>query len=168
MRWDRQWRRERLDRGRFTRFVAVAALGTVLAAAVLIVAIAPTISLKASSRSSVSLPAARRLAPFWIVRPADTFASISAKTGLTVDQLELLNPNVDPQALSPGQRLQLWRHPPPPPPKPAGASYWTVRPGNSFGSIAAKTGINLDTLEQLNPQLKPTALQPGDRVRLRN
>jgi LysM repeat protein len=146
----------------------VAALETVLAAAVLIVAIAPTISLKASSRSSVSLPAARRLAPFWIVRPADTFASISAKTGLTVDQLELLNPNVDPQALSPGQRLQLWRHPPPPPPKPAGASYWTVRPGNSFGSIAAKTGINLDTLEQLNPQLKPTALQPGDRVRLRN
>jgi LysM repeat protein len=42
-----------------------------------------------------------------------------------------------------------------------------VRPGESFGSIAAKTGINLAKLEQLNPRLKPTTLQPGDRVKLR-
>jgi LysM repeat protein len=42
-----------------------------------------------------------------------------------------------------------------------------VRPGESFGSIAAKTGINLAKLEQLNPRLKPTTLRPGDRVRLR-
>jgi len=42
-----------------------------------------------------------------------------------------------------------------------------VRPGESFGSIAAKTGINLATLEQLNPRLKRASLKPGDRVRLR-
>ena len=85
-----------------------------------------------------------------------------------MDQLEVLNPTSDPQALSPGQRLQLWRHPPGPPPKPLGPRIWTVRPGDSLGSIAAKTGTNLDTLEQLNPQLKPTVLQPGDRVLLRH
>lgn len=45
--------------------------------------------------------------------------------------------------------------------------FWTVRAGESFGSIAAKTGINIDKLEELNPQLKPASLQPGDRVRLR-
>jgi LysM domain len=38
----------------------------------------------------------------------------------------------------------------------------------TLGPIAAKTGTNLDTLEQLNPQLKPTVLQPGDRVLLRH
>jgi LysM repeat protein len=42
-----------------------------------------------------------------------------------------------------------------------------VRPGQSFGSIAAKTGINILTLEQLNPRLKPATLWPGDRLRLR-
>jgi hypothetical protein len=46
--------------------------------------------------------------------------------------------------------------------------FWTVRPGQSFGSIAAKTKLNIITLEQLNPGLKPNSLQPGDRVRLRH
>ena len=50
---------------------------------------------------------------------------------------------------------------------PLGPLYWTVRPGESFGSIAAKTGVNLLTLEQLNPRLKPATLWPGDRLRLR-
>jgi hypothetical protein len=42
-----------------------------------------------------------------------------------------------------------------------------VRRGESFGLIAAKTAISIDRLEQLNPRLKPAALQPGDRVTLR-
>ena len=36
-----------------------------------------------------------------------------------------------------------------------------------FGSIAAQTGINLTELEQLNPRLKATTLQPGDQLKLR-
>jgi LysM repeat protein len=43
-----------------------------------------------------------------------------------------------------------------------------VRRGESFGSIAAKTGQNIVKLERLNPRLKPTTLQPGDKVRLRH
>jgi hypothetical protein len=39
--------------------------------------------------------------------------------------------------------------------------------GDSFGSIAAATGHRIATLQHLNPRLKPTELQPGDRVRLR-
>ena len=35
------------------------------------------------------------------------------------------------------------------------------------GSIAAKTGVNITKLEELNPQVKPTTRQPGDRARLR-
>jgi hypothetical protein len=44
--------------------------------------------------------------------------------------------------------------------------FWTVRAGQSFGSIAAATKISIVTLEQLNPSLKPASVQPGDRVRL--
>jgi len=44
---------------------------------------------------------------------------------------------------------------------------WTVRSGQSFGSIADATGINLSTLEALNPRLHLAPLQPGDQVRLR-
>jgi LysM repeat protein len=148
--------------------VAAGALLTFLAAAVLIVMIGPSIGFKAAGKATSSSGAAtRRPAPWWIVRSGHTYREIAEKTGLTVDQLEALNPNVDPPSLDPGQRLQLWQHPPPPPPKPLGPMFWTVASGDSFGSIADKTGINLDTLEQLNPQLKASALQPGERVRLR-
>jgi LysM repeat protein len=111
----------------------------------------------------------RHVPPYWYVRPGNTYAEISAKTGLTVAELQSLNPNVDPFNLIPGERLNLWRHPPKPRPKPPpGPMFWTVQPGQSFGSIAAKTRINIVTLEQLNPSVNPASLQPGDRVRLRH
>ena len=101
------------------------------------------------------------------MHPGDTLTKISDKTGLTIDQLEAYNRNTDPQRLLPGERLNLWRHPPGRRRKPLGPRFWTVRPGESFGSIAAKTGTDLTKLEQLNPRLKPATLQPGDRVSLR-
>lgn len=123
-----------------------------------------------SSAPKAARAAAPKIPPYWIVRPDDTLRDIAHKNRLTVAQLEAYNPQIDPKNLNPGQRLNLWRDPPPPPaprPKPVGPMFWTVRPGQSFSSIAAKTGINLDTLEQLNPRLKPASLHPGDRIRLR-
>ena len=111
---------------------------------------------------------ARRIAPYWTVHPGDTLTIISHRTGLSVALLEARNPNTDPQSLLPGERLLLWRHPPKPRPKPLGPRFWTVRTGDSLGLIADKTGVNLAKLEQLNPRLKASALQPGERVRLRH
>jgi LysM repeat protein len=45
--------------------------------------------------------------------------------------------------------------------------YYVVESGDSFSTIAAKTGIPQETLEQLNPDLDPQALAPGQRIRLR-
>lgn len=114
--------------------------------------------------------ATRRLPPYWRVRAGDSFALIAAKTGLSVDQLQAYNPNVDPLALSPGERLNLWQNPPRPrgPKAKPGPMFWVVRPGQSFGSIAASTRIDITTLEQLNPNIPPAKIQPGDRVRLRH
>jgi LysM repeat protein len=41
------------------------------------------------------------------VRTGDTLSSISLDTGVSVDRLQELNPDVDVQALQPGQRLKL-------------------------------------------------------------
>jgi LysM repeat protein len=45
--------------------------------------------------------------------------------------------------------------------------YYVVESGDSFSTIAEKTGIPQETLEQLNPDLDPQALAPGQRIRLR-
>jgi LysM repeat protein len=45
--------------------------------------------------------------------------------------------------------------------------FYTVEPGDSLTSIADKTGISVDKLTQLNPDLDPQALISGQRVKLR-
>jgi Tfp pilus assembly protein FimV len=46
-------------------------------------------------------------------------------------------------------------------------AFYRVKPGDTLSAIAAKTGVPLATLEQLNPKLNPNALQVGQRLRLR-
>lgn len=108
-----------------------------------------------------------KLPVYWTVRRGDTYVRIAQRTGLTVTELETFNPYVDPATIQPGQRLKLRLKVPPRKPKPLGPKYFTVRSGDSYGSIAAKTGKNITRLQRLNPKLKATQLQPGDRVRLR-
>jgi LysM repeat protein len=43
----------------------------------------------------------------WVVRSGDTLAQISEDTGIDVDQLLQMNPDLDPQALIEGQRISL-------------------------------------------------------------
>ncbi len=154
----------------FARLIAVLVLFGVAAAVYVIVRSPPSFLKDTGTGTTASRPVVhRRIPPYWRVRPGDSFAVIAAKTGLTIDQLQAFNPTVNSMALTPGQRLNLWAHPPKPhtaKPKP-GPMFWTVRPGQSFGSIASATKISIVTLEQLNPTLKPGSVQPGDRVRLR-
>ena len=61
----------------------------------------------------------------------------------------------------------------PPPPRGAtpessrGPATYTVRPGDTLGSIAEDTGVSLDRLQALNPQLDPQTIRTGQRIRLR-
>ena len=43
----------------------------------------------------------------YVVKPGDTPSAIAAEHDLSVDQLLELNPDVDPQGLTPGQKLKL-------------------------------------------------------------
>jgi LysM repeat protein len=51
--------------------------------------------------------------------------------------------------------------------KYARAKFYVVQPGDSLTSIARKTGIPLTTLESLNRNVDPNALQAAQRLRLR-
>jgi len=51
--------------------------------------------------------------------------------------------------------------------KYAHAHFYVVQPGDSLTLISSKTGVNLPTLEVLNPKLNPNSLQLGQRIRLR-
>jgi len=50
-------------------------------------------------------PAPRRAT--YTVKTGDTLAGIAEKTGVTVDRLQELNPELDPQALVSGQKIKL-------------------------------------------------------------
>jgi LysM repeat protein len=122
---------------------------------------------KASSADAARQAQLRKLPVYWTVRHGDSYGLIAEKTGLTVDELETFNPYTDPSAIVPGQRLKLRLKVPPPKPKPLGPKYFKLRSGDSFGSVAAKTGKNINRLQKLNPKMKAKELQPGDRIRLR-
>lgn len=49
----------------------------------------------------------------------------------------------------------------------AGSKFYVVKAGDNLTSIASKTGVAVTTIESLNHNLDPNALQTGERLRLR-
>jgi LysM repeat protein len=49
---------------------------------------------------------------------------------------------------------------------PANAQYYVIESGDTLGSIAAKYDTTADELMTLNPGVDPSALQPGQRIRV--
>jgi LysM repeat protein len=46
------------------------------------------------------------------------------------------------------------------------AQYYVIQSGDTLGSIAEKYSTTVDELMTLNPGVDPTALRPGDRIRV--
>ncbi len=44
---------------------------------------------------------------------------------------------------------------------------YVVKAGDSFSAIAVKFGVDVDTLQELNPEIDPRALQPGQKLKLK-
>ena len=55
--------------------------------------------------------------------------------------------------------------PAPRPPRPR--KYYTVKADDLLSTIASKTGVSADRIQQLNPDLDPQGLVPGERIKLR-
>jgi LysM repeat protein len=146
-------------------YVIPAILGLLVTA--LIVAVAISLGGGDSAAPVAANPGKPGLKPYYTVRAGDSYTRIAHRTGLTIDQLETFNPYTNPATITPGQKLKLRLHPPLPKPRPRGPRFHTVHTGETFASIAGKTRHSVVNLQRLNPKLNPAALQPGDRMRLR-
>ena len=99
--------------GRASHYLAPALLIVLLAVVVGVVLTDPFRSPSHHAASGSKAPSAK-VPPYYVVRNGDTLSQISLRTGLTIAQLGAFNPQIDPENLLPGQRLNLWRHPPRP------------------------------------------------------
>jgi LysM repeat protein len=52
-------------------------------------------------------------------------------------------------------------------PKRASGSTYTVKTGDTLGSISEETGVNVEELQELNPELDPQALVSGQKLKIR-
>ena len=61
----------------------------------------------AATATATPSPANKRKRKVYVVKPGDTPSGIAEKTGVSLEQLEKANPDLDPQLLAPGQRIRI-------------------------------------------------------------
>lgn len=155
----------------FRALFIVAALSILVVGGLIATAVIEATS--GGSTPSLTTPSAlafatRGLPRYWVVRSGDTYDSIAAGTHLSATQLQALNPQQAPNALVPGEHLKLHlpvllahaRH-------RAAPRSWTVRAGDTYSSIAARTGVPVYDVAAYNPSVNPDRLSPGRRLKLR-
>ena len=67
----------------------------------------PSGSGQEASRTTTNRSRKRKQPKSYVVKSGDTPSAIAEKTGVSLQQIEELNPDLDPQSLSPGQRIKL-------------------------------------------------------------
>lgn len=105
----------------------------------------------------------------YVVQPMDGKWGIAYKYGITIPELEALNPNMN-AVLQPGEELIV--------PNIADNevktiedeqyNYYEVLPVEGFYRLEKKLGLNQSELEALNPNLKELGLQPGMILKVPN
>ena len=68
---------------------------------------APTTTVQAPATTSTAKNQGGPKKRFYTVQTGDTFGSIAARVGITVEQLQSLNPGVSSNALQVGQKLRI-------------------------------------------------------------
>jgi LysM repeat protein len=108
----------------------------------------------------------------YVVQEGDSLAAISRDTNVPVDEIQRLNPRLDPLTLLPGTKLRL---------KPVTRRErrraqlkrariprrYIVKPGDGLLGIAEKTDVPVERLRSLNKRKNLNKLVPGMRLRLR-
>lgn len=90
------------------RLLAPVALVAFAAALVLVIATSGGHPSSPSAGSTSKTGAhGRPVRATYVVKSGDTLSKISARTGIPVERLEELNPDLDPVAIVPGQRIKL-------------------------------------------------------------
>lgn len=108
-----------------------------------------------SSSPAPSKPAPSPKASSYTVVAGDTLSGIAAKHGLTLGQIEALNPQIhNPALIVPGEIVHLE-------PGSAAASTYTVRSGDTLSAIATAHNTTWQHLATLNHLANPNLILPG-------
>lgn len=86
---------------------------------------------------------------YYTVRVGDTWSSVSRHTGVTVAELKRLNPN----AVRPNNWLWIGDRLCIPAPQAAEGSWYQVKPGDTWNTVARATGLSVRELWRANPAL---------------
>ena len=102
----------------------------------------------------------------YVVKPKEGKWRIAYKFGITVDELEDLNPNMK-DVLQPGDELNVPNIPDnEEKPVEEDYNYYEVLPKEGFYRLRIKTGLLQEDLEALNPVLKESGLKAGMVLKL--
>ena len=97
---------------------------------------------------------ARYLAPIALL--ATITATYLVVHGALIDKSSTAQPQLARSSTLAGKRTPSGKRPP----------FYVVQSGDTLSNISAKTGVSLPKLESLNPNVNPSALQAGQRLRL--
>jgi len=114
----------------------------------------------AQRQSTIRLLAPASLALFAVVFLVVVVASLGGGDGDSTSSAER------PAAAS-ERRTDRARQPSSQSEKRGSPRFYTVKPGDNLAAIAQETGVPLEELMSLNPELDPQGLVSGQRVRLR-
>lgn len=101
-----------------------------------------------------------------VVMPKETKYGISKKYGMSIEELEQMNPMI--QELQPGQILRVRNPSAVAKERESEFSYYKVEPKETLYSLTKRFNISQDSLERLNPILKELGLQAGMELKLPN
>lgn len=114
----------------------------------------------APRQSSIRLLAPASLALFAVVFLIVVVASLGGGDDES-------SPSSERPAAAGERRADRTRDRTPAPESSGSPRFYTVKPGDNLAAIAERTGVPLDELQTLNPELDPQGLVSGQRVRLR-
>lgn len=98
-----------------------------------------------------------------IIKKGDTYWGLEERYKLSHGTLQKLNPKIDPRALPIGRELRIR---PDDNAKPStGATYYSIRSGDTFWALETAWRLPHGRLQSLNPNVNPRALRIGQRIR---
>ena len=102
----------------------------------------------------------------YTIRPGDSWWSIANRFGMDMYQLAQLNGMSINNVIHPGQKIKVKGtiKNGAKPVKNTNTSFYVVKPGDSWWSIAAKYGLSMYTLAQRNGKTIYTVIHPGDHL----
>lgn len=112
----------------------------------------------------------------YVIAEGESFSTLAKQYNTTTDRIQKLNPDVDPRKILIGQKIRVKGNKPlvkeekkaeATPASSGEAVYHTIEAGETMGHIAFKYDVTQKSIEALNPDLDPTKLQIGQKIRVK-